>query len=163
MHCRLIDLLGEVESCLDTTVLTLTMEREVWLPPADSPSNTPREKGQREERRHGRDAPKFETKKGKCFEWTTHGTCPNFNRCPWRVSHTNANRSSRSRATGDLSPPLLHFLPGQWRSTAASRPPGDDINAAPGNNLGMDSAGPLAGPLTSRRSWTPRRPHHGGT
>ena len=28
VHCRLIDLLGEVESCLDTTVLTLTMERD---------------------------------------------------------------------------------------------------------------------------------------
>ena len=74
VHCRLIDLLGEVESCLDTTVLALTMEREVWLPPADSPSNIPWDKGQREERRHGRDAPKYETKEGKGFEWSTHGS-----------------------------------------------------------------------------------------
>ena len=103
VHCRLVDLLGEVESCLDTTVHTLTMEREVWLPPADAPSNTIRDRGQRDERRHGRDAPEYEVKEGKCFDWTTHGSCPNYNRCPWRVSHTNANRNSKLRVTGEES------------------------------------------------------------
>ena len=108
VNCRLVDLLGEVESCLDTTVHTLTMEREVWLPPSDSPSPHIRERGQREDRRshnRDRDVPKYELREGKCRDWANNGSCPNYMSCPWRVSHTNANRGTNSRATGEESRP----------------------------------------------------------